>query len=110
MGEWLRHQASLRHVSLPDEVLTFNRAQLKATWGIAAGGIMLSWISTDPDKGAGFWLMFIGSLAMAAGAVMALLGKGTETVDIPRVGGDTSSSSATSESPPPPPPPPPSAG
>ncbi|MDJ0770695.1 MAG: hypothetical protein QNJ12_18015 [Ilumatobacter sp.] len=76
----------LAGVSLPKEVLTFNQAQLKATWGISASGIMLSWISADfggADKGAGFWLMFFGSLAMAVGAVMALLGKGAETVDLP---------------------------
>jgi hypothetical protein len=81
----------LMGVSVPDDVLTFNPAQLKATWGIAAAGIMLSWISADfggADKGAGFWLMFIGSIAMAVGAVMALLGKGTETVDIPGSGDD----------------------
>ncbi len=91
----------LAGVSLPEEVLTFNRAQIKATWGIAAFGIMLSWLSADfggLDKGAGFWLMLLGSIARAAGAIMALLGKGTETV---KLGGDSSSSA-----PPPPPPPP----
>ena len=69
----------LAGVNLPEEVLTFNRAQIKATWGIAAAGIMLSWLSADfgsADKGIGFWLMFIGSIAMAVGAIMALLGKG----------------------------------
>lgn len=84
MAVWIGLE--LGGVSLPAEVLTFNSAQLKTTWGIAAAGIMLSWISTDPDKGVGFWLMFLGSIAMAVGAVMALLGKGTETVDIPGVG------------------------
>jgi hypothetical protein len=82
----------LMGVSLPEQVLTYDRAQLKATWGIAAAGIMLSWVSADfggAGKGAGFWLMFIGSFAMAVGAVMALLGKGTDTVDIPGVGDDT---------------------
>ena len=81
----------LAGVKLPEQVLTFNRAQLKGTWGIAAFGIMLSWISADfggADKGAGFWLMFIGSLAMMVGAIMGLLGKGTETVAIPGVGND----------------------
>ena len=81
----------LAGVKLPEQVLTFNRAQLKGTWGIAAFGIMLSWISADfggADKGAGFWLMFIGSLAMMVGAIMSLLGKGTETVAIPGVGND----------------------
>jgi hypothetical protein len=94
-------------VSLPEEVLTYNRAQLKGTWGIAAGGIMLSWLSTDPDKGAGFWLMLVGSLAMAVGAVMALLGKGTDVVNI---GSSSSaptsaptSTAAESITPPPPP-------
>lgn len=80
----------LAGVSLPKQILTYNSAQVKGTWGIAAFGIMLSWISADfggADKGAGFWLMFIGSLAMAVGAVMGLLGMGTETVDLP-VGGD----------------------
>jgi hypothetical protein len=79
-------------VSLPEQVLTYNRAQLKGTWGISAAGIMVSWISADfggADKGAGFWLMLIGSFAMAIGAVMALLGKGTETVDIPGTSSDT---------------------
>ena len=78
-------------VKLPSDILTFNHDQLKATWGIGAFGIMLSWVSVDfgseADKGAGFWLMFIGSLAMAVGAVMALLGAGSGTVDLP-VGGD----------------------
>ena len=85
-------------VDLPADVLTFNWSQIKATWGIAAVGIMLSWLTVDfggADKGIGFWLMFLGSIAMAVGAIMALLGKGTEIV-----GGGSSSSAA----PPPPPP------
>jgi hypothetical protein len=88
----------LAGVDLPAEVLTFNWSQIKATWGIAAVGIMLSWLTVDSggaDKGIGFWLMFLGSIAMAVGAIMALLGKGTEIV-----GGGSSSSAA----PPPPPP------
>jgi hypothetical protein len=88
-------------VDLPAEVLTFNWSQIKATWGIAAFGIMLSWLTVDSggaDKGIGFWLMMLGSIAMAAGAIMALLGKGTETV---KLGG-----SSTSDAAPPPPPPP----
>jgi len=97
MGVWV--VLELVGVSLPDDVLTFNPAQLKATWGIAAAGIMLSWITTDADKGIGYWLMFLGSIAMAVGAVMAVLGKGTETVDIPGV------HSEADKVPPPPPPP-----
>jgi hypothetical protein len=91
-------------VDLPAEVLTFNWPQIKATWGIAAVGIMLSWLTVDSggaDKGIGFWLMTLGSIAMAAGAIMALLGKGSETV------GGGGASAASQASPPPPPPPPP---
>lgn len=88
-------------VTLPAAVLTYTPTQLKGTWGIAAAGIMLSWTTANDNKGFGFWMMLIGSLAMGVGAVMALLGKGTELVDIPvGVGDDTST---------PPPPPPPSA-
>ena len=105
MAVWIALEVA--GVSLPEEVLTYNRAQLKGTWGIAAGGIMLSWLSTDPDKGAGFWLMLIGSLAMAVGAVMALLGKGTEVVNIGSSSSTpTSASSTAAESITPPPPPP----
>src|SRR5688572_21604882 len=32
-------------VNLPGAVLTFTPAQLKATWGIAAGGLMLAWLT-----------------------------------------------------------------
>jgi hypothetical protein len=90
----------LAGVSLPEQVLTFNRAQLKTTWGISSAGIMLSWISADfggTDKGAGFWLMFFGSMAMAAGGLMAVLGKGTDTVDIPGVGESTPESTTGEE-------------
>lgn len=86
-------------VSLPERVLTYDRAQLKGAWGISAGGLMLSWLSVDfggADKGVGFWLMLIGSLAMAVGAVMALLGKGTETVAVPRSSKSSSGSAPTS--------------
>ncbi len=71
-------------------MLTDNEAQLKGTWRIAAAGIMLSWFSADfggAGKGVGFWFMAIGSFAMAAGAVMALLGKGSETIEISGGGG-----------------------
>ena len=91
----------LTGVKLPDNVLTFNSNQLKATWGIAAAGIMISWLTTNGDKGIGFYLMLIGSLAMAAGSVMALLGKGTDMVNIGGAGG----AAAPAGGPPPPPPP-----
>ena len=99
MVVWIGLQ--LAGVSLPEQVLTYNHAQLKGTWGISAAGIMLSWVSANDNTGFGFWLMVIGSIAMAVGAVMALLGKGTETIDIP--GGENKSSAGTTPMPPPPP-------
>ena len=101
MVVWIGLQ--LAGVSLPTDVLTYNHAQLKGTWGIAAAGIMLSWISVDAggaDKGVGFWFMFLGSLAMAVGAVMALLGKGAETIDIPGASRDATSPAAPPAQPP----------
>ena len=98
MAVWIGLE--LAGVNLPDQVLTYTPTQLKGTWAIAAAGIMLSWLSTDGDKGAGFFLMLIGSLAMSAGAVMALLGKGTETVNI---GGTKTAEPASTTSMPPPP-------
>jgi len=100
-------------VNLPAQVLTYNSDQLKGTWGVAAAGIMLSWITVDfgfgADKGIGFWGMLLGSLAMATGAVMALLGQGTNTVNLGGGGGGDSSAVAPPPPPPgmtPPPPPP----
>lgn len=108
----------LTGVKLPDKVLTFTWPQIYATWGISAGGIMLGWLFTAPgesDRGAGLILMLIGSLAMAAGSIMGLLGMGTNMVNIP-----TGSSTPTTPGAPPqgapgfpptaPPPPPPSGG
>jgi hypothetical protein len=95
-------------------VLTFNPNQRKATWGIPAADVMLAFVTTGGDKSAFFWLQMIGALAMAAGSVMALLGKGAETVTLGSSGGSSGESSAPSQtgpssSPPPPgqqPPPP----
>ena len=69
-------------ISMPSKVLTYTSAQMKGTWGIAATGIMLAFLTVDSGKGAGFWLMFIGSLAMAAGSIMGLLNLGGQTVDL----------------------------
>lgn len=109
-------------VKLPADVLTFSSNQLKATWGISALGIMIAHLTPDfPwDKGIGFWFMLIGSAAMAAGSVMALLGKGTDLISL---GGGTKPAAAPMPPQPygmappppppgmvPPPPPPPPAG
>jgi hypothetical protein len=92
----------LTGTKLPAQVLTFNANQLKATWGISAGGLMLSWFATDfggLDKGIGFWMMLLGSLAMAVGAVLALLGMGNQVVG---AGSATASAPGTGAPPPPP--------
>ena len=110
MAVWIALE--LAGVALPEQILTFDRKQLKATWGIAAAGLMLAWLPSQGDKGAGFYLMLIGSLAMAVGAVMALLGKGTETVNLGSAAkpGSTANPGSTTGAPPsttmPPPPPP----
>ena len=89
-------------VNLPDDILSFTPAQLKATWGISACGIMLSWASiSDLSKDTMFWVQLLGTVAMAGGAVAALLNQLTDVV--------ISASDGDGPPPPPPPPPPPSA-
>ncbi len=109
-------------VKLPDNVLTFNSNQLKATWGISAAGLMFDYlVSFDADKGIGFWFMLIGSIAMAVGPIMALLGKGTEMISLgggpkpaavppPMYGAAPPPPPPGAVPPPPPPPPPPPVG
>jgi len=118
-------------VKLPDKLLTFTWPQIFATWGISAAGIMLGWLFTDPldaslDRGAGLILMLLGSLAMAAGSIMGLLGVGNNTLNMPSGGSGTPTAPGAPPAPPPggasppsapgfppsapPPPPPPSGG
>ena len=95
---------------LPAEVLTFNWRQIKFTWGVTAVAIMLSWLILDKhgtSLAIGAIMMLLGSIAMAAGATMAILGKGTEMVNLG--GGTTTPEPGTTPSTPPPPPPPPPA-
>ncbi len=120
----------LAGIGLPAKVLTFDHTQLKATWAIAACGTMLAYLTVDGDKGVGFVGMLIGSVAMAVGAVMALLGMGAEAVDMagakqpatpiasasamstaspPQVTWNPLSEPLAPSTPPPPPPPPPPA-
>lgn len=118
--------AELAGVKVPGNIITFNPNQLKATWGITSAGIMLAFVTTDFDKAFGFWMMLLGSAAMAVGAVLALLGKGNDEVDLGQIAQRvTPSGDATPPQPPatgstpppppgtgstPPPPPPPPAG
>ena len=72
--------------ALPDQVLTLNWRQIRLTWGLTAAAIMLAYLIVDkgPSVGLKFggWIMLIGSLLMAAGSVMAVLGKGTDVVNL----------------------------
>jgi hypothetical protein len=84
---------------LPDQVLTLNWRQIRLTWGLTAAVIMLCYLIVDKNGATlkfGGWVMLIGSLLMAAGSVMAVLGKGTEMVNLGKPSGPVT--------PPPPPP------
>ncbi|MEP6659742.1 MAG: hypothetical protein ABJD24_07490 [Acidimicrobiales bacterium] len=85
---------------LPDQVLTLNWRQIRLTWGLTAAVIMLAYLIVDKGSGVnlkfGGWIMLIGSLLMAAGSIMAVLGKGTEMVNLGKPSGPVT--------PPPPPP------
>ncbi len=85
---------------LPDKVLTFNWDQIAATWGITAAAIMVAYLTTDTgaDKGIGFWFMLLGSLAMATGAILKLLGLANNKVG----GSGTSGGSQPAQQSPPP--------
>lgn len=92
---------------LPDQILTFNWKQINATWGIAAAGMMIAWLIADfggGDKGLGLIFMLIGSLAMAAGSVMDLLGMGNKMVSMPQGSAPGSVPPPGGMTPPPPPP------
>lgn len=88
-------------VSLPDQVITFTAPQLKATWAIAAAGILLSWATVD-NRAALFWLQLLGGLVMAAGAVAPLLGQLTDPVIKAPTGSSSSTPPAPGQQPPPP--------
>lgn len=94
-------------VKLPAQVLSFTGTQLKATWAISSLGIMLAFVTTNFDKKFGFWMMLLGTMAMTAGAVLNLIGKGTDEVDLGQLAQRaTNQASAPSGAPTPPPPPP----
>ena len=71
---------------LPEPILTFRWPQIRLTWGIVAATIMLSYLVMDKGGAAlkfGAIVMLLGSLAMAVGTFMDILGKGTNLVAIP---------------------------
>lgn len=98
----------LANVNLPGDVLTFNPAQIKATWGISAAALMIAFLTVDMGgvgKGPGFWLMLLGSLAMAIGAVMGLLGVGNDPLSASKPTSVQSPPAPDGDPTPPPPPP-----
>jgi len=62
------------NVKLPDRVLTFTWPQLHLVLAVYAALLMLSWlllkVPGSLDRGAGFWLMFLGAAGLVVGAVM----------------------------------------
>jgi hypothetical protein len=58
-------------VKLPDRVAGFTWEQVHLVLGIFAAVMGIGWLATDiGDKKLGFFLIFIGSIALAVGAVM----------------------------------------
>jgi hypothetical protein len=99
--------------------LTFNYKQMYVTWGITAAGFMLCWLIVDKgsvDTGAGLYLMLIGSLAMAVGAVLNVLEIATQPLNVASTTGRKTTpppppgAGPAQNVPPPPPPAPPPAG
>jgi|RhiMethySRZTD1v2_1073278.scaffolds.fasta_scaffold220008_3 hypothetical protein len=89
--------------------LTFTYKQMYVTWGIVAAVFMLAWLILDTaaDKKSGLYLMLIGSLAMAVGAILNVLGLATQTVNMPagttNAGAAPGTPAARPDVPPPPP-------
>jgi hypothetical protein len=61
-------------VKLPDRVLTFTWPQLHLVLSVYAALLMVGWLilklPSSPDRGAGFWLMFLGAAGLVVGAAM----------------------------------------
>jgi hypothetical protein len=62
------------NVNLPDRVLTLTWTQVHLVLAIYAALLMLSWLllkyPSSVDRGAGFWLMLLGAIALVVGAFM----------------------------------------
>ena len=59
------------NVSLPDKIATFTWEQVHLVLGLFAGFMAIGWLLTDAsNKGIGFYLEFLGGIALAVGAVM----------------------------------------
>lgn len=73
MGVLIALQA-FANVKLPERVLTFTWPQLHLVLSIYAALLMIGWLLLKSpgslDRGAGFWLMFLGAAGLVVGAVM----------------------------------------
>jgi len=95
---------------LPDEILTFNWRQILVTWGVTSLAIMVAYLILDKNPLSfkfGGILMLLGSIAMAVGSILAVLGKGTNMLSLPGGSSGTSGTTMSGTTPAPPPPPPP---
>lgn len=102
---------------LPEPILSFTWKQIRLVFAIFAGLLMLGFLILDKSVasfGIGFWLMFLGTIALVVGSVMETIGFDPQAA---KAGGGAAPGAAppsapTPPSPPPgspPPPPPPSA-
>ncbi|HMK12416.1 MAG TPA: hypothetical protein VK461_12580, partial [Acidimicrobiales bacterium] len=96
---------------LPEPIVGFTWKQIRLALAIFAGLLMIGFLilSDAPDKGIGFWFMFLGTIALVVGSVMETIGFNPQ----PAAGGGGAAPGASPPAPPPPPssppPPPPSA-
>ena len=62
------------NVDLPERLLDFTWAQIHLVLAGFAAVVMIAWLVTSDtvDKGIGFWLLLLGSIALAVGAVLRL--------------------------------------
>ena len=70
------------NVNLPERVLDFTWAHIHFLLAAVSALLMISFLlqkfpSESPDKGIGFWLMLLASIALVVGAVMRLQEKPT---------------------------------
>jgi hypothetical protein len=93
---------------LPEPILTFTWKQIRLALSIFAGLLMIGFLllSDSPDKGIGFWLMFLGTIALVAGAVMETIGFDPQAAKPGAAPGATPPAPPPAPGTPPPPPPP----
>lgn len=61
------------NVNLPEKVLDFTWDQIHVVLSIGAVGLMIGFLIREDggfDKGIGYWLLFLGSIALVIGAVL----------------------------------------